>query len=472
MQNAITLPAPGTPMALALNSALGETRAAWARQRFGGPAYGMDDKRQNAWQAFGWKEHLGFMDYYRLWERGSLANGAVSRTISKCWQDEPKVIRGAEDSDDREQSEWEVELAKFAKTHKLWEAVREVDTRRCVGHYAGMILQIADNKTWESPVRGRIKRLVKIIPAWEGQLTVSEWDTDETSPTYGEPKMYQFQEGAVGIQANTASAVGFAGRNVMIHPDRVIILGDLVNGVPLLRAGFNDFSNIEKILGGSGESFLKNAARQLAIAFDKEVDLEDIAAAHKVSMAGLKTLYDDVTRGLNQGIDQTVVTQGAQVTPLVASVPDPEQHFNVAVMSAAASIMIPVMVWIGSQTGERASGEDQKDWAATCQGRRVRVLASDIEKIITHLVRIGLVKPVDEFSVIWTDLTEATQAEKLGNSKLLGEINEKFASMGEVPFSIEEARTAAGYANKGRQRVVLPDQQDTGESDEEKEKPE
>lgn len=464
----IVLPAVGTPLHFALNAAIGEERMHRARARWtcSEGKLGADDKRPKAWKAYGWKEHLSFHDYYRLWERGSLAHGAISRTISKCWQDEPEVTEGSEKDKTRPATPWETAFKALAKQVKLWENVREADMRRTVGKYSALILQIADGKTWDQPVRGRAaRRLVKIIPAWEGQIKPSEWGTDETnSETYGMPTMFSFREGEV--RSESAGASNFVGRNLIIHPDRVIILGDIINGVPLLRAPYNDFVNLEKISGGSGESFLKNAARQLNINFDSGVNLTDIATAHGVKPEELRGIFDQVTEGLNQGVDQTVITQAAQVSPLVATVPDPQQHFNVSLMSAAAALMIPVMVWIGSQTGERASSEDQKDWNKTMQGRRVQVLSADIETIVAHLTRIGLLKPVAESFVYWSDLSEATLAEKLANVKLMGEANNQFATTGEFPFTAQEARDVAGFENGGALPVPLPEGEDEDEDEE------
>lgn len=457
-QTELMLPAEGTPLYMALNQALGAEKMSRARQRFAcdrGGLLGSDAKRTSAWDSYGYKANLSFADYYRLWERGGLAHGAVARTITKCWQDEPEIIEGEPSKKKRPPTAWESVIKAFAKKHKLWEAIREADLRRVIGKYSALILQIADGKTWDQPVRGRAaRRLVKIIPAWEGQLTPLEWGTDErNADTYGMPTMFTFDEGNVSNDISSGAS-SYVGRIINIHPDRVIILGDIVNGVPLLRASFNDFVNLEKILGGSGESFLKNASRQLAINFDKEVNLVDIATAHGVKPEELRGIFDQVTYGLNQGIDQTVMTQAATVTPLVATVPDPQQHFNVSLMSAAASIMIPVMVWVGSQTGERASSEDQKDWNNTCQGRRVQLLASDIERIIDRLTYLGLIPPMITTSVVWSDLGEATKAEKVALAKTMGEANNGFAGTGEFPFSAEDARDAAGFDNG--EPVVAP----------------
>lgn len=467
MSDQILLPARGSDMELALNAALGDFRMAAARQRF---AYqGMDTKRQSSWDAFGWNENPQFLDYYRLWERGGLAHGAISRTVTKCWQDNPSIDQGDIDEGDRPRTPWETKFAKFAKTFDLWGVMREADTRRCVGHYSALILQIADNQTWDKPVMGgRAKRLVKIIPAWEGQLYPTEYQMDQTKADYGEPTMYTFSEGAVGV-ANNRAAATFAGRLLQIHPDRVVILGDITHGIPMLRAGYNDFANLEKILGGSGESFLKNAARQIAIEFEREVDLEDIAHAHKVPLKDLRKVYDQVTLGLNRGIDQTIVTQGAKVNPLTTSVPDPEKHFEASCMSAAASIMIPLMIWIGSQTGERASTQDQADWANTCQGRRVHMLTRDIERVVNRLIALRLVDPIEDFTVAWSELGEATQAEKLANGKLMSDINAANAATGEITFTTEEIRTACGHTNQGVKLPALPDV-DPQEDDQSKDK--
>lgn len=462
----ITLPEEGSSLYLALNAALGDQKMLQARQRFlcGSGLLGADTKRPTAWRSFGWAETLEFHDYYRMWERGGLAHGAVSRVISKCWQDDPEVIEGEPEETKRPPTEWEKQFKAFAKTSKLWESMREADLRRVVGKYSALVLQIADGKTWNQPVRGRAaRRLVKIIPAWEGQLTPSAWGQDETnSETYGLPTMYSFRESAVGNDPS-AGAAGYSGRNLEIHPDRVIILGDIINGVPMLRAGYNDFVNIEKILGGSGESFLKNAARQLSINFDQKTNLTDIAAAHGVPVKELRTVFDSVTDGLNRGVDQTLITQGAVVNPLVAAVPDPQEHFNVSLQSAAASFMIPIMIWIGSQTGERSSQEDQKDWNRTNQGRRVYLLSSDIETVLAHLIRIGLVPAMPETSVIWSDLNEATQGEKLDNANKMADINQKSLGTGEVPYSGQEIRDMSGHVNGAPVEVELPEGDDEGD---------
>lgn len=435
------MPTKMTPaLQLALNTALSERAAIRSRQSL--MSGSVDAKRPNAWCAYGYPESLCFADYYRLWEREGVAHGAVMLLNEKCWETDPEVIEGEPEDRSSAITAWEKQFKKLAKRLKLWEKFRDADMRRLVGYYSGIILQVADNKTWEQPLeKVSEKQLVNLIPAWEGQLRVNEWIDDPMSPDFGKPKSFTYDEIRVPDGSNQTTQNG---RSLTIHPSRVVILGDIRSGIPFLRAGYNAAINLEKIVGGSGESFLKNSARQLSINFDKDVDLTAIARAHGVNAGELQEIFDEVTKGVNEGIDQTVITQGASVNPLVATVPDPEPHFSVALQTFAASVRIPTKILVGHLTGERASTEDQKQFNKTGQGRRVNVLSADIEAFVAHLMRHGMLLTV-ETSVIWSDLSEPTLEEKLANVTKMVDANQKMLASGEQVFTVDEMRAVAGY---------------------------
>lgn len=434
---------------MALNSALSERQAIASRQSL--LTGGIDAKRPDSWCSYGYKEALCFNDYYRLFERGGIAHGAVMTLNEACWSTEPEVIEGDEEDRAEAPTAWEKQFKKLAKRLKLWEKLRDADMRRLVGRYSGIILQFKDSKDWDKPVgKASEAQLINLIPAWEGQLTVLSWFDNPKDPNFGKPKEFQYHENAVD---NNMTAE--PGRMVTLHPDRVVILGDIRNGIPFLQAGFNDCVNMEKVLGGSGESFLKNASRQLAINFDKEVNLEEIARAHGVPSSELQEIFDEVTRGMNRGQDQTVITKGATVTPLVANVPDPIPAFDVSLQSFCASIRTPSKIIVGNQTGERASTEDQKTFNKRCQGRRVSVLSSDIETFVDHLMRLGVLLTL-EYSICWDDLTEASKEEKMSIVMKMADCNAKMLSSGQPVFTAEEMREVGGYDNDA-ELPPLPD---------------
>ena len=434
---------------MALNSALSERQAIASRQSL--LTGGIDAKRPDSWCSYGYKETLCFGDYYRLFERGGIAHGAVMTLTETCWQTDPEVIEGEEEDRAEAPTAWEKQFKKLAKRLKLWEKLRDADMRRLVGRYSGIILQFKDSKDWDKPVgKASEAQLINLIPAWEGQLTVLSWFDNPKDPNFGKPKEFQYHENDVD---NNMTAE--PGRMVTLHPDRVVILGDIRNGIPFLQAGFNDCVNMEKVLGGSGESFLKNASRQLAINFDKEVNLEEIARAHGVPSSELQEIFDEVTRGMNRGQDQTVITKGATVTPLVANVPDPIPAFDVSLQSFCASIRTPSKIIVGNQTGERASTEDQKTFNKRCQGRRVSVLSSDIETFVDHLMRLGVLLTL-EYSICWDDLTEASKDEKMSIVMKMADCNAKMLSSGQPVFTAEEMREVGGYDND-EELPPLPD---------------
>ena len=423
-------------LTLAVNHALNDARMARARMGLLAPTMGLDNKRHSAWCEYGFPEQVTYENLYALYRRGGIAHGAVEKLVGKCWQTNPEIIEG----DDADESKDETAREKNTKkvfTKRLWRAFAEADRRRQVGRYAGILLHINDSRTWDQPVvRG--KSLKKVTIAWAGSLTVSEWVTDQKSAGYGQPKQWKYVESLPSGGTNQR----------FVHPDRVFILGDYSNdAIGFLEPGYNACVSLEKVEGGSGESFLKNAARQLNVNFEKEIDFNNLASLYGVSMDELQDKFNEVAGEMNRGNDVLMTTQGATVTPLVTAVADPSATYNVNLQTFAASVDIPVKVLVGMQTGERASTEDQKYFNARCQSRRGD-LSFEIEDFSDKLIDLKIIDAVSEKTVIWDDLNEQTGTEKLANAKTMAEINQTFQGSGEKPaFSREEIRTAAGYEN-------------------------
>ncbi|WP_316516268.1 anti-CBASS protein Acb1 family protein [Klebsiella aerogenes] len=423
-------------LTLAVNHVLNDARMARARMGMLAPTMGLDNKRHSAWCEYGFPEQVTYENLYALYRRGGIAHGAVEKLVGKCWQTNPEIIEGDDADESKDETAWEKNTKKVF-TKRLWRAFAEADRRRQVGRYAGILLHINDSRTWDQPVfRG--KSLKKVTIAWAGSLTVSEWVTDQKSADYGQPKQWKYVESLPNGGTNQR----------FVHPDRVFILGDYSNdAIGFLEPGYNACVSLEKVEGGSGESFLKNAARQLNVNFEKEIDFNNLASLYGVSIEELQDKFNEVAGEMNRGNDVLMTTQGATVAPLVTAVADPSATYNVNLQTFAASVDIPVKVLVGMQTGERASTEDQKYFNARCQSRRGD-LSFEIEDFSDKLIELKIIDAVSEKTVIWDDLNEQTGTEKLANAKTMAEINQTFQGSGENPaFSREEIRTAAGYEN-------------------------
>ncbi|ELJ5854875.1 DUF1073 domain-containing protein [Enterobacter kobei] len=440
-------------LTLAVNHALNDARMARARMGLMAPTMGLDNKRHSAWCEYGFPEQVTYENLYALYRRGGIAHGAVEKLVGKCWQTNPEIIEGDDADESKDETAWEKNTKKVF-TKRLWRAFAEADRRRQVGRYAGILLHINDSRTWDQPVfRG--KSLKKVTIAWAGSLTVSEWVTDQKSADYGQPKQWKYVESLPNGGTNQR----------FVHPDRVFILGDYSNdAIGFLEPGYNACVSLEKVEGGSGESFLKNAARQLNVNFEKEIDFNNLASLYGVSIEELQDKFNEVAGEMNRGNDVLMTTQGATVAPLVTAVADPSATYNVNLQTFAASVDIPVKVLVGMQTGERASTEDQKYFNARCQSRRGD-LSFEIEDFSDKLIDLKIIDAVSEKTVIWDDLNEQTGTEKLANAKTMAEINQTFQGSGENPaFSREEIRTAAGYENTDEFPLGEEDGNEEGEA--------
>lgn len=427
---------------LAVNHALNDARLARARMGLLNPSMGLDAKRSTAWCEYGFKEELTFDDLYKLYRRGGIAYGAVNKIVGLCWKTNPEVIEGDADDDSQDETAWE-RSNKRVFTHRFWRSFAEADKRRLVGRWAALLLHIRDSKKWNEPVtRGR--GLAKITPAWASALKV------KTRDSYGNITMWQYTE----TQAD--------GNPVQrdIHPDRVFTIGDMSDdAIGFLEPGYNACVSLEKVEGGSGESFLKNAARQLNVNFEKEIDFNNLASLYGVSVSDLQDKFNEAAVEVNRGNDVLLTTQGASVTPLVTAVADPGPTYDVNLQTFAASVDMPVKIIVGMQTGERASSEDQKYMNARCQSRR-QDLSFDIEDMVDKLITLRIVSPVAEKAIVWDNLTEQTGGEKLDNAAKMSTINQASLASGEQVFTTKEIRVAAGYQPEGGEPLGEEDDDD------------
>ncbi|POP43353.1 DUF1073 domain-containing protein [Superficieibacter electus] len=416
---------------LAVNHALNDVRLARARALAFNPGMGLDAKRESAWCEYGFKQELTFDDLHKLYRRGGIAHGAVNKLVANCWRTNPQVIEGEQSDESEDITSWESEINQVF-THRFWRSFAKADTRRLVGRWSGILLHIKDSRGWDQPViKG--KALQKITPVWASALTVGSRDNA------GAITMWQYTESL--SDGSTAQR--------KIHPDRVLIIGDMSDDeIGFLEPGYNACVSLEKVEGGSGESFLKNAANKQNINFDAGVDFSNLASMYGVSVDELQERYNEAARELNIGNDVLLITQGAQVTSMVNAVSDPSPTYDVNLKTFSASVDIPSRIIVGNQSGERASTEDQIYFNSRCQSRRGD-LSFDVEDMVDKLIYLQIIKPVAKFSIIWDELNEQSSSDKLESAVKMSSINQTSLASGQAVFTVAEIRVAAGYEPDG-----------------------
>lgn len=399
------------------------------------PGY-FEGAKHNHYRDFGWPENVTFSQLYAMYCRNGLARAAVVKKSRKVWQDQP-WLREREEA--HKESPLEAEIRQRFSDLRVWQRLADADRRSMVGAYAGVILRLADSKRFSEPVDtvgGGLMGLVEIIPAWEGQLSVSTWDTDEMSESYGQPTMFSFNEAEVGNEAQGKN------RAFEVHPDRVIIWSDdgTVHGRSMLEPGYNDLLTLEKISGAGGEGFWKNAKSAPVLQIDKEAQLSQMAQAMGVGVEDIADAMNTQIENWQKGFDQSMMLQGMEAKTLGVTLPVPE-HFRAGPLeNFAASIEMPLPVLAGTQTGERASTENSGEWARTCMGVRADKVVPAIMAFVNRLERFRILPERDWF-LQWADLTEATMAEKIDRAAKMASINQ---SQGDEVFSAVEIRDTVG----------------------------
>lgn len=399
--------------------------------------YGASTKHDYA-RDYGWPDQLGFEHFHRMYTRSGLAAAGVDKTIGKTWQTMPALW----ESEEPQESPAEQAIRKHFARRKIWRAFMDADRRSMVGEYAGAIILLRDGKTLDQPVdrvaRG-IESIVGIIPAWQKQLTVAEWDEAQTSETYGEPLVFQFDEQAVDSSHSARKS------QVRIHRDRILIWSDdgTLNCRSALEPGFNDLTDAEKIKGAGGEGFWKSARGAPIIEAPKGLSPQDVqrgmgAANGAEVMDKLNEQVDD----FQSGFDKALMLGGFSVSPLAISLPQPKEFWEPCVQCFAASMSIPFKVLVGNVTGERASTEDATEWAQTNMSRRENRVLPILYEFVERLVEWGVLEKRD-WTIGWDSLLEDSPDDKLGRAKTMSEINHQLG--GEPAFLPDEIRETAGF---------------------------
>lgn len=393
-------------------------------------------KRTKLWDEFGYPEHIGFDQYYRVYERNAVAHAAVHKLLDSCWVDNPTIVDGDEKEESKETSPWEATVTKLMQRH--WPKIKDADRRNLVGRYSAILLQLKDGKEWFEPVdevavrRLGDKALVKLIPAWETQIKPGNYDTDTMSDTYGQPVSYNFNEQPVGDDGAYGPM-----RSVQVHPSRVIILCEgsedenMLSGVPLLRAGFNKLLDLEKTSGGSAEGFLKNASRQLAVQFEKETEIGTLVEQAKAAgYSGLAEAMNDKVLKLARGTDSALVMQAGKADVLSVQASDPTPTWTVTANEFSATIQCPFTILFGQQTGRLASDEDKTEWAKRCNGRRWGFQSDVVKRVIERFWTIGMIDPPKsgEITLAWSDLLAPSEKEKIANMQAMADVATKTAT--------------------------------------------
>jgi len=394
-----------------------------------GGSFDQADALHNVFEDFGYPNELNFFNFWNMKRRFGPATAVIDIPPDLCWLSPPEV-KGSE--------KFNRQFELLVKKTRLWNRLKGLDKRQRVGRYAGLFIQISDNKKPSEEVGGLngLGNIDNLKPIYEGQLQVSTTEKNEKSSTFGEPTMYNFISGGVGNK-DDRTTVAFE-----IHPSRLIIAAEgaddgSIYGISALENIFNDLMDLRKISGAGGEGFYQNTrsapvieteagfkppkGKEAKDALEKEID-DFLGKWQKKFVAqGLKFVYPDI------------------------KLDSPKEFAENSWNNIAAGSGISSNELRGVQTGVLAGDKDNKSTLTKMQSRRENYLTELVTDFADWMI-LHRVLPASEFEVIWDDLLAASDDDKLSLGDKMAGINEKLFKSGQgQAFTENEIRLASGH---------------------------
>lgn len=378
---------------------------------------------RDLYQTLGYKKELLFHDYWQKYERNETAAAIIDRPAQRAWSAGVKIQENAE----IEETAFEQAVQELMDSDSLnvLQRMQQADKLSRIGRYGVILLGFSDVTGVDGylqPVTAQTGLKLLYMRAYsEESAQINQYETDPQNERYGMPHYYS-------IRATAGSSTD----SLTVHYTRVIhVVPDPLNndvyGTPELKAVFNRLEDLEKLLGGSAETYWQNARPGYAGTIAEDTELPE----------GVEEKIKEQIEEYQHGIRRFLFSQGMQLQSLTQQVSDPKNHVEVQVQQISVKTGIPKRVLMGSEAGELSSGQDKSQWDELVQDRRDNFAARSILRpFINRLMEVGVLPEVEDYQVEWPPLSA---------------VDEKKQS----EIALDKARTIKEYASEPMAQSIM-----------------
>lgn len=371
------------------------TRAGGLQRSMGKTFGGLRD----LWLTLGYRDDPDVDTYLSFYRRGDIASQIIDIPPDTTWRYPPELRLIDQDAGE---SPFLAEVKELNSRVGLWAKMTQVDRLSGIGRFGLLLIGArgdGDATELSGPLTGLqgLKDVLFLKAFHEGAVEVKTWVSDVFDPRFGLPESYQ-------INFNTGDDVGDTVQDV--HWTRVIhvtenLVDDETYGIPRLERVINRLDDLNKLIGSSAEIFWIAVAGILHADIDPDVD---------VDQADMEQFEKDLIEAM-QGIRRIVQTRGVELTRIASSGNvDPSPTYDALVQLISATARIPERVLFGSERGELASTQDQRQWHATVTARQNNHAEPVILRaFFGRLQYLGIKIP--EYAVFWRPLDTPTELE-------------------------------------------------------------
>lgn len=376
------------------------------------------------------ESRITFEHYWSLYERNPVAGRIVDMPANTTWRKKP-IIREVGAQED-EQTEFEKGFNEMAKRIRLWSWLRRADRMSRIGHYGAFLIGVRGDE----PLRDEMPRLegpedVLFLKAFdEGDIRISEWEDDTGNPRFGQPVLYELDM--------SGDVSGFSLPNQIVHWTRMIHVAedkvkDEVHGRPPLKRLLNVIFDLEKIQAGTGEAFWQLATKILHTNIDLNADVED------AELDALGEAMEEIVHDLRR----QMITRGGQVQWLGGETPDPSSPIDMIQILVTMGTGIPKRIFFGTETGERASEQDERQWFGNVAERQLQHAEPDILRpFIDRLITYGALDVGEKgYAVEWPNLFVPSDEGLAELSKANAEAAKAATAIGDDPRDLIQIGT-------------------------------
>lgn len=364
----------------------------------------------------GYPLDISIEDYWNMYKRNGIARKVVNVFADECWALSPEVY----ETEDQRGTQFENAWKDFVEETNCFHYLQRTDRISGIGRFGLLFLGLDDGRTLDKPVRGVDDRTGVIEPSPkkhkllfmrcipEALCRVAEWENDIRNRRFSQPKYYYVKFTPVD-EDNTTYSTESITKEIKVHWSRVIHFSDNkicgeVYGSPRQEPVYNYLLDIKKTLGGSAEMFWKGGFPGVAFEMAPEVaaaiNALPPAEAEKIKV-GMRKEFDEYQRGLQRYL----ALIGVKANSLSPQIADPSQQFDSQVTAICIALDIPKRVFMGSERGELASGQDAIKWNYKVKGRQKEELTPNLLRaFIQRCIAYKILPTPQKLYIEWPDV--------------------------------------------------------------------
>lgn len=379
-----------------------------AVRRLSAALYGESpDGKRNYKTLYGYLETISYDDNRGMYQRGGIAHTVVAKIAKACWRDMPEVKQG-------DTVILENELLELVEVG-FFKAFERADILNRIGRLSVLFIGVPDGLEPDQPLGtgGNIKDLYFNVYGEDGVI-IKKWDMDPSSKRFNLPVIYQLT-----VTNLTSPSAGLVGSSIVnVHYTRVVHLAEgalenTIEGCSALEPVWNALIDKDKVRGGSGEAFYRNARQKFALQAHKDARLDTSSTANS-------DLNDEV-QAFQNDLQDFIRLQNMDMTVVQPNIADPQPTWDIIVEEISGQTGIPIRILTGKGGGQLTGSEDKATWNALTVDRQDHECTPWFIEALRILNAAGAIKNLpDIIEIEWPEQSALSAKEAAEVAQLKG----------------------------------------------------